>query len=116
MFLHFIFSVFLFKICLNELKSFFSSSKRFQSLDEGFDNFYINDNQRFKIIIVIVSGKLFGRYVKKLKDNVNKIINIPYTFIFTSNNFKNILLNQLYDKDNKLSYDTKISIKNGFYN
>jgi len=58
--------------CFNELKSFFSSSKRFQSLDEGFDNFYINDNQRFKIIIVIVSGKLFGRYVKKLKDNVNK--------------------------------------------
>ena len=102
--------------CFNKLKSFFSNSKRFQSLDEGFDNFYLNDNQRFKITLVIVSGKLFGRYVKKIKDNVNKIINIPFTFIFTSNNFKSILLNQLYDKDNKLSYDTKLSVKNGFYN
>ena len=67
--------------CFNKLKSFFSNSKRFQSLDEGFDNFYLNDNQRFKITLVIVSGKLFGRYVKKIKDNVNKIINIPFTFI-----------------------------------
>ena len=102
--------------CFNKLKSFFTNIKRFQSLDESFDNFYLNNNQRFKIIFVIVSGKLFGRYVKKIKENVNKIINIPYTFIFTSNNFKNILLNQLSDKDNKLSYDTKISVKNGFYN
>ena len=30
-------------------------------------------------------GKAFGSYVRKLKENINEIINIPYTFIFTSN-------------------------------
>ena len=82
-----------------KLKSIFNNIEQYQLLDEGFENFYIksqeNENEienEFKIILVIVSGRLFGRYIKKLQDNINKIINIPYTFIFTYCNFKNVLL------------------------
>ena len=86
-----------------DLKSNFKTFRYIEQY-EGFENFYIknlentndinnqeNENE-FKIILVIVSGRLFGRYIKKLQDNLNKIINIPYTFIFTSYNFKNVLL------------------------
>ena len=100
----------------NKLNSVFINCKRFQSLDEGFNNFYKDKNKIFKIILVVVSGRLFGRYIKKIKDNINKIINIPYTFIFTSTNYKNILLDKSSDEDHLVSYDTKISINNGFYN
>ena len=99
-----------------KFNSVFNDFKGFNSLDEGFENLYANKEQMFKIILVIVSGKLFGRYVKKIKDNINRIINIPYTFIFTSINFKKIIFEPLFDKDHKLSYDTSISINNGFYN
>ena len=102
-----------------QLKELFSNSKGYQSLDKGFENFYKNDKRNddeFKIIFVIISGRLFGRYIRKIKDNINKIINIPYTYIFTSVNFKNILLNTEPDKDHILSYDTMISVNNGFYN
>ena len=73
------------------------------------------DNE-FTIVFVIVSGRLFGRYVKKLKEKVNRIVNIPYTYIFTSNNFKKLLLKQTSDKEHKLSYDTMIAVNDGFYN
>ena len=102
-----------------KLKSIFISWEGFQSLDQGFENFYKNDKgnkNQFKIIFVIVSGRLFGRYIKRIKDNINKIINIPYTFIFTSSKFKQLLLRQLPDKEHKLSYETMIMIKYGFYN
>ena len=59
-----------------QVKSFFHNSKKYKGLEEGFNNFYqINNEENFKIIIVIVSGRLFGRYIKKLKNNINKIIN-----------------------------------------
>ena len=86
-------------------------------MDEGFNNFYKNNNENdFKIVIVILSGRLFGRYIKKIKDNINKIINIPYTYIFTSSNYKNVLLNLIVDKEHILSYDSKIKVNSGFYN
>ena len=93
------------------------NSKGYNSLDEGFKNFYSKENENeFKIIFVIVSGRFFGRYVQKLKENINKVINIPYTYVFTSSNFRKVLLQQEHDKDHILSYDTMISIKDGFYN
>ena len=104
------------KILFNKLKNNFPNLKGFQSLDEGFVNFYQNSNRDYNIILVVVSGKLFGRYVKKINENLNRIINIPYTFIFTSTNFKNILLNSLYDTYHILSFDTKVNVNNGFYN
>ena len=100
-----------------QLKSIFKKSSKYQLLDEGFDKLYKRENENdFVIIIAIVSGKLFGRYIQKIKDNINKIINIPYTFIFTSTNYKKILLNEIPDINHILSYDTKIAINHGFYN
>ncbi len=102
-----------------QLKSFFNNIEQYQLLGEGFENFYINSKENkneFKIILVIVSGRLFGRYIKKLQDNINKIINIPYTFIFTSYNFKNVLLKKIPDSEHILSYDTMIMVNDGFYN
>ena len=100
-----------------QVKSFFHNSKKYKGLEEGFNNFYqINNEENFKIIIVIVSGRLFGRYIKKLKDNINKIINLPYTYIFTSENFKKILMKLEPDKEHILSYDTMIALNNNFYN
>jgi len=100
----------------NKLKTIFINSYGFQSLDDGFEHFYSKQKKNFKIILVIVSGKLFGRYTKKIKDNIKKIINIPYTFIFTSKNFKGTLLDPSFDNDHILSYDTRISVNNSFYN
>ena len=102
------------KIYFDKLRNIFINIKGFQSLDKGFENFYQKNN--FQIILVIVSGKLFGTFIKNVKDIMNNIINIPYTFIFTSTDYKNILLNPENDKENILSYDTKISINNSFYN
>ena len=100
-----------------ELLNSISNCKGCKSLDEGFNEFYSNENgNEFKIIFVIVSGRLFGRYVQKLKENINKIINIPYTYVFTSSFFREILLQKEPDKEHILSYDTMISIKDGFYN
>ena len=105
--------------CFKQLKTIFINSKVYSSLDEGFAYFYKTYKEKeseFEIIFVIVSGRLFGRYITKIKENINKIINIPYTFIFTSFNFKRILLNKLSDKEHILSYDTMISVNDGFYN
>ena len=101
----------------NQLKLLFNNIKGYQSLDEGFENFYRNkENKNFQIVLVIISGKLFGRYIKKLKENINKIINIPYTYIFTSSNFKKLLLKEIPDKNHELCYDTMVRVNNGFYN
>ena len=102
-----------------KLNSEFKYINGFQSLDEGFKHFYksiIENENEFTIIFVIVSGRLFGEYIKKFKNNINKIINIPYTYIFTSDSYKKLLLNQKEDKYHILSYDTMITVNDGFYN
>jgi len=104
-----------------EFRTINNNFKGYSSLDDGFRHFYKNNNNdtnknEFRIIFVIVSGRLFGRYIKKLKENINKIINIPYTYIFTSTYFKPILLKQSPDINHILSYDTIIEVNNGFYN
>ena len=98
------------------LSSNFNNCKGYESLNEGFESFYENINKNFEIILVIVSGRLSGRYIRKIKENINKIINIPYTFIFTSSNFKSVLLGIIPDKEQKKSYDTMMTVNNGFYN
>ena len=36
-------------------------------MDEGFENFYRNkEDKNFQIVFVIISGKLYGRYIKKI--------------------------------------------------
>ena len=65
-------------------------------LDEGFEIFYKNN---FEIIYVIVSVRLFGKYIKKKISNINRILNLPYTYILTSSSFKKVLLKKLPDNE-----------------
>ena len=97
----------------NQLQDNFNYFNGYQSLDEGFKKFYTLE---FSTIFVIVSGRLFGRYIRKIKENIHKIINLPYTYIFTSPNFKKALLRQIHDKEHIISYDTMINANDGFYN
>ena len=102
---------------LKTLKSYFYNVNTYLIFDEGFENFYAKKiGNEFIIVFVIVSGRLFGRYVKKLQEKLNRIVNIPYTYIFTSNNFKKLLLKQISDNEHKLSYDTMIAVNDVFYN
>ena len=102
---------------MNTLKSNFNKAEGYTLLDNGLENLYLNNNnENFEIIIVIVSGRLFGKYTKKIKKNINRIINIPYTYIFTSNKFKNVLTGVKPDEEEIISYDTMTLINNGFYN
>ena len=96
-----------------KLQDNFNYFNGYQSLDKGFKKFY---NLKFSTIFVIVSGRLFGRYIRKIKENIHKIINLPYTYIFTSPNFKKALLRQIHDKEHIISYDTMINANDGFYN
>ena len=101
------------KSYFNKLQDNFNYFYGYQSLDEGFKKLY---NLEFSTIFIIVSGRLFGRYIRKIKENIHKIINLPYTYIFTSPNFKRALLKQIHDKENSISYDTMINANDGFYN
>ena len=96
-----------------KLQDNFNYFNGYQSLDKGFKKFY---NLKFSTIFVIVSGRLFGRYIRKIKENIHKIINLPYTYIFTSSNFKKALLRQIHDNEHIISYDTMINANDGFYN
>ena len=101
----------------NQLKSSFCNFKGYNDLlDEVFELFYGGPEFKFEIIYVIISGRLFGKYIRTIKDNINNIINIPYTYIFTSNYFKKVLLKKLPDNEHILSYDTMIEIKDDFFN
>ena len=57
-----------------------------------------------------------GKISKSFKNEINKIYNIPYTIIFASENYKEILLQKKQDKAHCLSYDTLNSIYDPFYN
>ena len=96
-----------------EIKKYVGSCLGYNNLEEGFKNFYSNN---FVPIFSIISGKLWGKYLKMLKKNINKIINIPNASIFTSDRFKKILLKIKPDEEHILSYDTINLINDPFYN
>ena len=103
------------QIYYHRLKTSFCNFKGYNDLlDEVFELFY--DGGKFEIIYVIISGRFFGKYIQTIKDNIKRIINIPYTYIFTSNYFKKVLLKELPDNQHILSYDTLIEIKDDFFN
>ena len=44
----------------------------------------IKDKLKFRGVFILVSGKLYPEYYQKLTDNINKIIFLPISCIFTS--------------------------------
>ena len=80
------------KLYFNRMKTLLKNVKGYNDLlDEGFVIFYKNNFE----IIYVISERLFGKYIKKINSNINRIINLPYTYIFTSSSFKKVLLKEL---------------------
>ena len=101
------------KSYIEKIKPHLNSFSAYDNLEEGFSNFY---SKTFNLIFTIVSGKLWGRFLQLFMENINKIINIPYVIIFTSQRFKDILLQNKIDDEHILSYDTLNKIDDPFYN
>jgi len=74
---------------IQKLKPLLNSYAIYDNLENGFKDFY---DDSFVSIFTIVSGKLWGRFLEMFKENINKIINIPYVIIFTSQDYEDILL------------------------
>ena len=72
-------------------------------------------NIKYKIIIILISGRFYNDYINSINANLDKINCIPISIIFTSMNMKNIFLGK--DKsDFPLSKETIKSINDPFYN
>ena len=56
-----------------------------------------------------------GKISISLSKNLNKIINIPYIIIFTSENFKAVLSQEELDEKRNLSYDSIIIVLDPFF-
>ena len=102
---------------LEQFKPLFNRFKEYTSIDEGFKELYKNE---YKFIYLLISGRLFGKFIKKLKENLNEIIVFPYIIIFTSSKYQKDLLNIINNKETYkekyLSYDSFLAINHPFYN
>ena len=61
---------------LEKMKKKFVSVKGYTNIEEGFKNYYVND---FSLIVTIVSGRLWGRYLSFFKKNKS---NIEYSLYY----------------------------------
>ena len=59
--------------------------------------------------------EIMGKISISLSKNLNKIINIPYIIIFTSENFKAVLSQEELDEKRNLSYDSIIIVLDPFF-
>ena len=100
-------------IFIEAIKPFLNSISIYDNFEKGFGIYCSNS---FSLIFTIVNGKLWGRYLQFFMKNINKIINIPFVIIFTSESFKKILLKKMPDEEHILSYDTINKINDPFYN
>ena len=98
---------------IEKIKPHLNSFLAYDNLEKGFSNFY---SKTFNLIFTIVSGRLWGRFLRLFMTNINKIITIPYVIIFTSQRFKDILLQKKIDDEHILSYDSLNKINDPFYN
>ena len=55
---------------------------QFKSVESGLQ--YIMNSLKFKVIALMVSGRLFSSYAKALDNYINKLTTVPITIIFTS--------------------------------
>lgn len=81
------------------------------SLEKGFDEILkIN----FELVYIIVSGRLFEKYIIKLKNNYNILKTIPLTMVYTSDNFKKELMGKV--ETNYAPFIIKTIINDSFIN
>ena len=86
--------------------------KIFTNLEDFFNEIKLI---KFKVIFVIISGNLYADYYTALKNLKNDTTNILLSIIFTSTNFKKILLNEEPDKYN-IKKEILDSINDSYYN
>ena len=70
---------------------------------------------KFKVIFVLISGSLYADYYMYLKNIKNELTNNLINIIFTSSNFKKILLNEEPNKYN-IKQEILNSINDSYYN
>ena len=99
-----------FKYELNKLNIF--QLKAFDNMKDFLEEIKII---KFKLIFVIISGNLYGDYYLELNRLKNDMTNIFLSIIFTSRDFKKILLNEEPNKHN-IKKEILESIKDSYYN
>ena len=88
---------------LKELNALGYNVQCFKNVDEGFD---LVKSIRFESTKIIISGRLYIKFVKKFIDNINEIYVIPKIIIFTLNK-------ERFIKSNKANEDL---INHPFFN
>ena len=84
----------------------------FENLEVSFD--FILSQINFKLLFIIISGRLYSDYFDLLNKKMNSIKCIPIDTIFTSNKIKGALINKKFEY--YLSKDAIDNINSNFYN
>jgi len=84
----------------------------FENLEVSFD--FILSQINFKLLFIIISGRLYSNYLDLLNQKKNSIKYVPICTIFTSNKIKDALINKKFEY--YLSQDAIDSINSNFYN
>ena len=84
----------------------------FENLEVAFD--FILSQINFKLLFIIISGRLYSNYLDLLNQKKNSIKCVPIYTIFTSNKIKDALINKKFEY--YLSQDAIDSINSNFYN
>ena len=77
--------------------------KKFNNIEDGFD-FLNNEENNFKEIVIIISGRLFNEFYYKIKNNLDLIKCSPTIIVFTRKS--DLFINQL--KMNNIYYNNDI--------
>ena len=83
----------------------------FENLEVAFD--FILSQINFKLLFIIISGRLYSDYLDLLNQKKNSIKCVPICTIFTSNKIKDALINKKFEY---LSQDAIDNINSNFYN
>ena len=67
----------------------------FENLEVAFD--FILSQINFKLLFIIISGRLYSDYLDLLNQKMNSIKYVPIYTIFTSNKIKDALINKKFE-------------------
>ena len=86
-----------------------------ESLQEGIDQLL---KIKFELVFVCTSGRLYQSYLKKLEEITNDLFCLPISIIFTSNNFKQVLIGikENDDSQHPIKREMKQLLFHSFYN